>query len=319
MPTTTDLLTRRKFLAGAARLFLLFSPAAALAQKALAPAGNFKKIYGDPVLRDRFFLFLQNVFRVYPEAEFHQLIIDAVEDGVSDEQIYRRLQGELPSIKPLFGDLTYALPALKKQREEMTRQTLELLGPTRDVDGYLEIGSTGRYVSLLRDKVRLKGAVWVTNDVSPSYSPADVADRGAVGKIGTFFSMGDYDPFAGVKIPEQSLDLVANYIGFHHAPKERLEGYVGSIRKVLRKGGKLVLRDHDVTDKTMDALVGLAHDVFNAGVKLTWEQNAAQIRNFRSIDSWSAYLVKNGFKRSEKRLAQLHDPTRNLLVEFTKI
>lgn len=318
MSTTTESLTRRQFLRAAAGLFALFSAPAALAEKLAGGPGNFKAIYGDPALRDRFFLFLQNVFRVYPEVEFHRLIEEATEKNATDREIYLELQKRLPKIKPLLGDATYALPALKKQREEMTRQTLEFLGEGREIDGYLEIGSTGRYVSLLRKKVRMTGPIWITNDLYPTFTPADAVDRGSLFKIGKFFQMGDYDAFAGSRIPEESLDVVANYIGFHHAPKERLEGFVGSIRKVLRKGGKLVLRDHDVTDKTMDTFVALAHDVFNAGVKLSWDDNARQVRNFRSVDAWSAYLRKAGFKRSEKRLAQLHDPTRNLLVEFTK-
>lgn len=314
MSTTTDAMTRRDFLRAALGLLALLKDPLSAAES----PGNFRRVYRDPVQRDRFFLFLQNVFRVYPEDKFHHLIVETVERFETDREIYLELQKRLPGIKPLFGDLSYSLPALKKQREEMTRQTLEFLGDRRELDGYLEIGSTGRYVSLLRKKVRINGRIWLTNDIAPSYTPVDAADRGSLLKIGRYFDMGEYDPFAGTKVPEESLDVVANYIGFHHAPKDRLEGYVGSIRRVLRKGGKLVLRDHDVTDKASDTFVALAHDVFNAGVRLTWDENARQVRNFRSIDGWSDYLVKRGFKRSEKRLAQLHDPTNNLLVEFTK-
>ena len=35
---------------------------------------NFRTVYSDPKLRRRFYLFLQNVFHLYPEDRFHQLI-----------------------------------------------------------------------------------------------------------------------------------------------------------------------------------------------------------------------------------------------------
>ena len=37
---------------------------------------NFKTVYSDPQLRARFYLFLQNIYHLYPEDRFHQLIID---------------------------------------------------------------------------------------------------------------------------------------------------------------------------------------------------------------------------------------------------
>ena len=71
-------------------------------------------------------------------------------------------------------------------------------------------------------------------------------------------------------------------------------------------------------DPGQEALVALAHDVFNAGVSLTWEANHAQIRRFRSIPQWTEYLEAAGFSTSGRSQAQAHDPTRNLLLEFVK-
>lgn len=306
---------RRSFLKGALALLAAWRVPGAFA--ATDPS-NFRSIYLDPVLRDRFFLFLQNVFHLYPEAEFHQLIIDVTATHRTDQEIYEELLVRLPSIKPTLSEITYALPALSKQKAEMTRQTMEFLGATRSVQGYLEIGSPGRYASALRKRVALDGDVWIVNDLAPSYAPADLMERGGLAKIGTYVPMGNYDPFVGGKVPEASVALVTNFIGFHHCPAERLDGFVDSIRRVLRPGGRLLLRDHDVDRPEMDSMVALAHDVFNAGLFLPWEVNHQQVRRFRSIRAWSDYLVGAGFRRSERAIAQDHDPTRNLLLEFVK-
>jgi len=137
---------RRAFLA---RSLALLAFLASESSWATEPS-NFRRIYLDPRLRDRFFLFLQNVFHLYPEDRFHQLIIDLATQYTTDQEIYERLLARLPGIRPALSELTYALPALRKQKSEMARQAMEFLDGTRAVDGYLEIGSTGRYVSELR-------------------------------------------------------------------------------------------------------------------------------------------------------------------------
>jgi SAM-dependent methyltransferase len=314
MSSTID---RRTFLKRSLSLLALWvlDPAAALAST--DDPGNFRAIYLNADQRDKFFLFLQNVFHLYPEAEFHQLIIDLVKKNSTDADVYRELLKRLPSMKPVLGDFTYALPALRTQKIEMARQTFEFLGTNPRVDGYLEIGSPGRYISELRGRMRLTGPTYLIHDQEPSFSPSDIMERGGLGKVGTYLPLGDYDPFVG-KIPENSLDVVNNPIGFHHCPAARLEGFVASVRKVLRPGGRLILRDHDVDSDAQWSQVALAHDVFNAGLMISWEETHRQVRLFRSFRDWTAYLTAAGFKRTPRLIAQAHDPTKNLLSEFVK-
>jgi len=280
-----------------------------------AAASTFKAVYGDPALRKRFYRFLQHVFHLYPE---DRLILDVSAHHETDAEIYRTLAARLPEITPRLSAITYAMPALAKQKDEMAQQTVELLGHVPPVKGYLEIGSPGRYVKALRRRFEIGGAVFVANDRAPGLSLADIAERGSVREAGQYVALGNYDPFDAARIPDASVDLVTNYIGFHHAPADRLDGFVDSIRRVLAPTGRLVVRDHDVTDPDMHALVALAHDVFNAGVGLSWEENHAQIRNFRSIQGLDAYLATRGFVRSGGERLQAGDPTMNTLVMFTR-
>jgi hypothetical protein len=139
-----------------------------------------------------------------------------------------------------------------------------------------------------------------------------------VTKIGEFVAMGDYDAFDRDHVPPASVALVTNYIGFHHAPAPKLDGFVTAIARVLKPGGTLVVRDHDVDRPQMDALVALAHDVFNAGVGIPWDRNEAQIRNFRSVADLTQYLESRGFRRQKTVRLQAGDPTQNTLMAFLR-
>ena len=120
----------------------------------------------------------------------------------------------------------------------------------------------------------------------------------------------------GVAAP---VDVLTVYIGFHHAPAERREAFIGSCYKAVKRGGSLIVRDHDVTDPTMTHFVALAHDVFNCGLELPWSTNAAEIRNFLSLAQLQEILTGEGFAPHGKRLLQPGDPTHNTLMRFDKV
>jgi FAD/FMN-containing dehydrogenase len=283
-----------------------------------AAHGDFAQVYGTPRGSDDFYRFLQNVYRLYPEDRFHALIQDAVRAGGGDEAIYRALQAKLPGIKPFLSELTYALPSLGKQKKEMTRQTLQLLGDRRAFDGYVEIGSTGRYVGDLRGHLDLRGDVVLVNDLAPTNSPVDIVERGGLRKLGRFVPLDDYAPIPAAAIGDASVELVTCYIGLHHAPLDRLEPFVASIARVLKPGGVFILRDHDVADDYLRAMASLAHAVFNAGLGTAWETNAAELRHFRAIEDWVAILARHGLVATGPRLLQANDPTINVLLAFRK-
>jgi methyltransferase family protein len=319
---TTESITRRDFLVRVAALWAALSAPGAWASALNGlsgpdGAGNFKAVYLDVAERDKFYLFLQNVFHLYPEDVLHQRILELSREKATDREIYAALLAELPRLKPFLAELRYDLPALRTQKNEMASQVMAFLGPDARANGFLEVGSFGRYHSELKHRMSLSGPVYIFNDPEPSYSPPDIMERGSLLKIGTFVPMGDYDPVPS-SIPDRSLDLVINLIGFHHSPPAKLAPFVASLRRVLRPGGRMIVRDHDADTKKQDTLTALAHDVFNAGLLLSWEENARQVRLFRPLRDWSDYLTAAGFKRSERLLAQAHDPTQNLLGEYVK-
>jgi SAM-dependent methyltransferase len=284
-----------------------------------ATGSDFSQVYGEARGNDDFYRFLQNVYRLYPEDRFHHLIQQATQAHPGDDQaIYRELQAKLPSIHPSLSEHTYAIPARRNQQREMSRQTLELLGDRRRFDGYLELGSTGRYVSDLRKHLALDGDLVLVNDLAPTNSPVDIVERGGPRKLGRFVPLDDYAPLPA-SIAEGSIGLLTCYIGLHHVPLDRLDAFIASLRRVMRAGGVLVLRDHDVGDDYMRALVALAHAVFNAGLGVPWETNARELRHFRTIAEWIEILQRHGFRQSGPKLLQARDPTINTLLAFEAV
>lgn len=185
---------------------------APLSASTAAPASDFHLLMSRMPWHDKVYSFLHNVFRLYPEDRFNLLIKDACGRYTDDEAIYRYIQQQLPAIKPWLADLTFAIPALRKQKQEMRRQTLRLLAGRTHVDGYVEIGTTGRYVSVLRQDIRFDGPIILVNDFPPGNSPSEFLERGGIRKIGSYLPLQGYAPLSQEHIPDASVDFVSCYV-----------------------------------------------------------------------------------------------------------
>jgi hypothetical protein len=78
------------------------------------------------------------------------------------------------------------------------------------------------------------------------------------------------------------------------------------------------VREYDVRDENVRALVSLAHTVFNAGLAETWETNAGELRLFEPVATWVKRLDEAGFDDSTHRILQANDPTDNTLLCFVR-
>lgn len=278
---------------------------------------EFLCIYRDTVWRDHFYRFLQNIYHIYPEDRFHALIMEACEKSQDDPAIYDYIQSRLPEITPSLRDFRYSLPALLKQKKVIADQTTQLVGQ-RKLNGYLEIGSTGRYIRPLKKRLDISGPVYLSNDVAPDNSPPEIMERGGIRPVGKFFDLNDYAPISESLLPSESLDLVTCYIGLHHCEPEKLDAYIASIHRVLRKDGLFILRDHDAGHEPMRTFVSLVHTVFNAGLDATWQDNLQEKRFFNGLDHWIDVMTRNGFTQTGGKLLQDHDPSANTLLAFVK-
>lgn len=280
---------------------------------------NFRDIYTNRKLKNEFFKFLKNVFNLYPEEALHKLLHEVTLQQKNDQQIYLTAQSKVNELSPLLSAFQYKLPALLRQKDEMARQTVELLGEGTTYQGYLEIGSAGRYLDYLEEKVSIEGKRYYADGKEAGYAITEMIDRGQIFKAAEYIPLADYHTRYADLIPHESLDLVTIYIGFHHCPLELRKPFISSIRDCMRVGGKLILRDHDCDSEAQKTLVALAHDVFNMGTHEAWEYNSKEVRNFYTLDFIIGFIEDLGFQFNKKTLFQDGDPTKNALMVFTKV
>lgn len=276
----------------------------------------FHAVYSEDRESDRFYQFLRNIFHLYPEDRFHSLIRQELRRSNSDEAIYRAVQAALPGITPPLSMLTYALPSLAAQKKEMGQQAAKLLAGRDASGGYIEIGTTGRYVGAMRKHAGVKGPVTLVHDKAPTNSPVDIVERGGIGQVGGWVSLADYAPMA---VPAGQAGVVSCFVGLHHMQPEKLAPFLRSIAASLRPGGSFIVRDHDVRDRKLDDFVALAHTVFNAGLGEPWAVNQAELRHFASVDDWVSRIEDAGFKHTGPKLLQDGDPSDNVLMAFERL
>lgn len=317
--------TRRAFLAalgaGAAAFAGAYLYEPILRDERAVPAlasSRFHRIYADPALRERFRDFLRHVFHVVPPETLDAVIAQGCRRHRTDEAIYRYIQDRLPHEVPPMSEARYALPALRVQKAEMGRETARLVRGRGRIARYVEIGTPGRYVGALQAQAGVGDEVYLVHEREPGFGPVDVVERGRLARAGEYLPLDDYAPITRRTIPKGRIDLVTNYIGLHHAPRSKFDGFVASIHEALRPGGTFVLRDHDVTSPTDDTFVALAHDVFNAGIEASWSKNAHELRFFLPLAETIARVEAHGFRRLEGTIAQPGDPTKNLLLAFER-
>ncbi|MDA8561685.1 FAD-binding protein [Gammaproteobacteria bacterium] len=281
---------------------------------------EFRIMFSDQNWSDKIYLFLQNVYNIFPENEFHLLIQQCIKENQHDADIYVDIQKKLPKITPFLSELRFALPALIKQKKVMTKQTLKLLGDCKEIFGYVEIGTVGLYISELKKHLKITTPIYLVNNIPPTYSPVDIIERGQLKKLGKYIPLNDYNPFDPDDIPDNSVDLVTCYIGLHHAPLAKLHAFIKSIYRILRPGGRFIIRDHDVCSEKMRIFVSLIHTIFNLGIGVSWKDNISELRYFTSTDALATCLEDNGFKFSgKKKILQANDPSANILQEYIKI
>lgn len=284
-----------------------------------AKLNNFKTIFENAELKKEFSKFLIHVYGLYPEKEFLNLISTVQKQYGTDRQIYEALLVEIPKIKPFLQDLFYALPSLTTQKEMIRKQTQTVLKNRNVFEGYLEIGTPGRYIDDLKSVFKIDGETYLMDFREPGYGLSDIMERGSIGKVAKYLSLKGYCPISSEVRSQGGVGLISMYIGLHHIPREGIDAFVTSIRDSLKSKGVFVLRDHDVTNPTMDQFVGLVHDVFNAGLLAPWKTNESEQRFFMSAVDTDTYLEKMGFKRISSRIAQEGDPSKNLLMAYEKV
>ena len=274
-------------------------------------------VFSTPHLRSEFSGFLDEVLRMVPSKDFYKLVdtIAKQQSPRTDEEWYAVLSQSSRAIGPWLPPLAQ-LKSLAHQKEVLGTQIMQLL-PDTPVDGYVEIGTPGTYLSKQRG---LGGQFTVVSDKERRSDRMQALSYNPLKKFkayDNFVALNDHAPIA---LPGNSVDVVLLVVGLHHIPVEKLDAFIASISRILRPGGKFILRDHNADGDEMISIVSTAHSVFN--VLLSGEDLATELteyRNFQSLQHWIERIEAAGFVAGEQRLLQTGDPTKNTMLGFTKI
>jgi FAD/FMN-containing dehydrogenase len=278
-------------------------------------SSRFRTVYDTPLWRDKFYIFLQNIFRIAPTSVIHSAISDIVEKHETDEDIYLEIQNTLPSIKPFLADARYGIPALYKQKSEMSLQAKKLLGDQK-ITGYLEIWGAGRYIKPMRSIFDINSPIYLISDEPIDTSLVRILERGQIAHYNTKKLTYTDEDFSDIS--DESIECVTIFIGLHHCPIEFLDRYIDTLSRKMKKGAHLLLRDHNVESDLMHTFVAIAHDIYNAGTWVSWDTNQKELRHFRSTKVWKEKLKKFNLIKSGDDILQEHDPTINTLMHFIK-
>lgn len=262
--------------------------------------------------------FLANVFMQLDEEKFFALVDSVLEQpNLSDEEVYRAVYAKINRAKPnkVVG-LQKTLKALATLKKDLADQATLLLGTERPLQGYVEIGYNGRLMRPLKKRLLLSGPLYVINDRE---SLSDYIEVSGTRPYDRFVPLNDYTPISEQEIPTESVDLVCLYIGLHHCPPEKLEGFISSIKRILRPGGTFILMDHDASTPELVMLVDVVHSIFNVATGVSTEENSREVRNFHSLQYWSEMLQAQGFTYYPRGpFVRVGDSTLNALVRFDK-
>lgn len=261
--------------------------------------------------------FLNNVFMQLDEERFFHLVDSILENPqLDDAQIYATLYNKIGEAKPnVVSHLQHTLQSLNSLKNDLGDQTAYLVGQ-RKIAGYVEIGYPGRMMRPLKKRLDMQGPFYAVTDKE---SLSDYVEAGFPRPYDQFVALNDYAPISENNIPTASVDLVCMYIGLHHAPMEKLNPFIDSIKRILRPGGIFILMDHDAHTQELQNLADVVHSIFNAATGVEPEINRSEIRNFHSLHYWIDLLKSHGMTHyAHQPLIRNGDSTLNSLVRFEK-
>jgi len=106
-----------------------------------------------------------------------------------------------------------------------------------------------------------------------------------------------YKTYNGYNIPyeDDAFDLITAFQVLHHVSK--LEELMTDIKRVLRKGGYLFIREHDLIDEQHRVIIDMEHVIYDIGDKGKFDEGFLRkyYAKYLRKDEWESLLGKYGF------------------------
>ena len=268
------------------------------------------QVYESFVNRQDLAAFLDSVFKQVDTQKFMRIYQEAVKPNATTEEIYRSLYERANEAKGGFiSKIRVGLNALKQERATLGANIAKIMDPNRPKQGYIEIGLPGRMINTLKERAAVTGPITVFNENE------SLVQSGFPRPYHRFAKL-TYDPLPK---DEEQVAVISCFAGLHHCPPEKLDAFIDSIYESLAPGGIFLLRDHDARTERLANLSAVVHSVFNAATGVKPADEAAEVRNFKSIQEWTDLLEARGFRLLSEPHYREGDSSLNGLMKFVKI
>jgi len=312
---------------------------------------SYRKLLRSKRLRSEFRQqFLVQIFNIADPDEVMRVMTRAAWDPANqnDIDIYKQIHFHFhgSATKTIGAKITQywrAIQQLRQQKDEVTRQTLNILsklGKVGSIGTYCCIGDHGKTVNSFVEALDIKGSLWVvhcSDDMKGNIEHTDTMKK--MPALETVLERGSLDPVAHqeivydymtdqasaklITIPTGVVDLVTMNQGLHHIPIENLFDFLNEVKRIMSPNGTFIIREHDLCTDAIDgkvpyAMLDLAHSVFNAVTGVTVKDEMKEVRAFRSLLEWRHILEKVGFVDSLVYEVEDGDPTFDEMMCFSK-
>ena len=278
------------------------------------PTTSYQYILSSKTWTKKFDQFLTHIFNLIPPTELYNFICMAYASNpkINDLEMFTEVKDYT---KTNYSKLTLTRNFhifLNKQEKHIGKCIKKLL-PNAQINNYINIGDSGKYVNILRSILNIGGNVYTIND---SYNYFEHINS-PISIFKNNFIKYDYEEMKPFEINDE-IDLVTCLIGLHHFREDKLDNFLKNVYDILQPNGYFIIREHD-GHKDIIPLLNCAHNVFNAvtGEDINTEQN--ELRNFKPIQEWINIVESIGFKHVDVYAIQKNDPTKNLFILFTKL
>ena len=234
------------------------------------PTDHLITVANNQTLRAACSSFIDNVLRQTPAKTLWAHVDNASQKNPkilqSDADLYKACLKDIAPLTPSFSAVQ-KIKALQFQKRVIADQIRELLGANQIIEGILEIGNPGTYTSTIMPFYQIQGPIYALTDTTgiSDYIKAFSTSR----PLNYFIAydqrlpLNDYAPITSQTISDNSIDLALCTIGLHHIPQEKLDEFVASLARIIRPGGRFILRDHDIINDDIMHLAHAAHTLFN--------------------------------------------------------
>ena len=210
-----------------------------------------------------------------------------VKDNKKDEEIYKIL-------KNLFHE------KIKKSREYILKckndhfdgraqsriEDISTFISNQSINRYLDIGcGDGSITSMIGSYLRK----YCNENIE--INGIDVYDRRKYD-----FPHLKFKLYNGIQIPyeDRSFDMITVFMVLHHI--DDIYAFLNEILRVLRKGGILIIREHDVDSIQMKYIIDIQHELYNK----VWnkkDNDDMPVTNYKSKDDWDFLIEDIGLKK----------------------